>query len=1304
MTNKAYLRIGSALGREMARILLLVLAASAAGASSTIEEVALMNITRYSNGDFFSLRGTDCGPTRCMEVSHGTALSAMADENMGCRCQCRSETPAFREDQHSCVNHIDECLMASFGRGATKPQIPFVYLPLKGQIIYPSKEIIFTDVEDAICAVTSAQYLSASGWVTLRDLIDNDVPFGLYRDEGSTFLQWRGSATLHSRLEGRLVAAHVLCSSSTPSRLAASCAAFRIAGASDNALLDVRSIPFHAGELITTDSSTQSQGLSVLELLAIGVCVLLLIFVYAAGIMFYVHYKQKHKRKDKDPEQNHSNTLSTDNESMESRIDMSNVMMKTNPLLKLNGMGGDYLSDAGFSDTSEHTEDTLDSSSNNTLSHSSIHKFQKMNANSVISAMVHSRRKKNLRPSSRNGNTSERNHERFQRRSASPDTLERAPHSELSIVDCTVENNYNASRQLPSSNGDSSYRKKLYFNPVFFETDLLKNPPPAAIEFLIKIREVMSVAKEKMTSKRFIPILTDIPEEDSYHAIDLGWDFPCARRGRRFSAITLKQENSRKTAVCGGCPGCDSSARPHQIDLNRSNSCKTCVSEDYKQKIVRKWLDEVPLPRNNTRPVRSVAKVNGTPRVVEPVRNDEVSSKSTEFITSDLSKPKVPETKSKIIEKKSKAPEIKKISDHKSKIAETTIKDINRDLDSKENFTKELNLTEMKIISKPINPKEIEIIKVTTVPDLNGLNNVMNINQKSNVSTLAPDKKHPSGHTTRRVRKKLPPPPPPPAEPSKPEDEEVEEVPIPPEIKVKMEAVIRELTTCRRVEPEELEEVKMESIDPIPPKIVIPVLAADSHYSSDDNTLSSKKKKYMYNSQESFMELDSLERNMMKKRRFSVACGPEVLHNNRFENRQNLSDANVKRLTCSWLDVKKAVEASHVVNQITPASSEVFVHSMEYSTCNNVDNVFTAGPLTIEVRGSPIESRRNTNKEDFDPDTLDRRETKKRVEKILLKSAGSFKQQKSTPSETESSKKSPVSITTRKIGNLRQIYEAKAKAQEEEVKFINYNRRGSITFGQDMSAYMRSGKAPDLIRHIEGQNDKPPIPSKQRRGSDASLKFYSSMRESPPGDRRRMSEDRDKFPQYTRLDNMNARRSGRRSARTRSRRTDLRKLYKTEDSGYMSTDSNESKCRARYLMQLRPLKAVIPEPVPVLAVKPPVLQIESDTDDLESLCDGRSESGGESVETDSVFFGNFDDSKEMLAELGLNSFEPQTKVMQVHEQIDSGFMGETNIILSGDSDSEHRSVISIMAGHDGRASAASINKLDDATYLHSIEC
>lgn len=49
--------------------------------------------------------GTDCGLTRCMEVSHGTALPAMGGGE--CVCQCRRETPAFREDRKICVNHIN---------------------------------------------------------------------------------------------------------------------------------------------------------------------------------------------------------------------------------------------------------------------------------------------------------------------------------------------------------------------------------------------------------------------------------------------------------------------------------------------------------------------------------------------------------------------------------------------------------------------------------------------------------------------------------------------------------------------------------------------------------------------------------------------------------------------------------------------------------------------------------------------------------------------------------------------------------------------------------------------------------------------------------------------------------------------------------------------------------------------------------------------------------------------------------------------------------------------------------------------
>lgn len=771
-----------------------------------------------------------------------------------------------------------------------------------------------------------------------------------------------------------------------------------------------------------------------------------------------------------------------------------------------------------------------------------------------------------------------------------------------------------------------------------------------------------------MTSKRFIPILSDIPEEDRFHTVDFGWDIPCARRGRRFSAISLKQENSRKSVPCGGCPGCDSNGRPKAVALTRSNSCKSCVSEDYKQRIVRKWLDEVPVPQPTTiapKPVKSIAKVSGTPRVVEAMTKE--SRPAAEHVK--IEAPKILESvpKKQATEKKDISQPIIETKIN-IKATETTVNKASKI----ENTACEVKLT----IPKPI---------ITLV--------------------IQPEKKSPSSHASRRIRKKLPPPPPPPVKaqaPPPPETPKKEE-PIPKEVKVKMEAVIKELNDCRRVEPVELEEFRLETISPISfaPKIVIPVLAADSHYYSDDNVLTNPRKKKLSQGEES-MDFDSLERNMIRRRRFSLACGPELTYMNDIGNDLR-SMVDRSRLMSSWCDVTKVDDSppahrfshleSNSVNEIVIGQSEPLY-----------DNISKPGPLTIQVTGSPVENRRNLY-EDFDPDTLDRKpknDAKKRVEKILLKSSGSFNYKTPSP-EKDVYKKSQELDFTNQIGNLRQIYEMKTTLDAQQDEKPIYKRRGSLQYGgQDLADFMRALKAPDLIRHVDGHKEKPPVPPKQRRGPEVSPKFSAPLRESPP-DRRR-AEERDRFGAYSRAENLNARRSGRRSARTRSRRTDLRKLYRTEDSGYMSTDSNESKRRAKYLLQLRP-KNSINEPnliqVTRTVNKGPVT-VESDTDDLESLCDGRSESGGESVETDSVFFGNFDDSKELLEELGLNAFEPMNNITRghVHEQIDSGFMGETNIILSGDSDSEHRSVISIMTG---RASA--IKKVEDTPFiLHTIEC
>lgn len=52
-------------------------------------------------------------------------------------------------------------------------------------------------------------------------------------------------------------------------------------------------------------------------------------------------------------------------------------MLKTNPLLKLNGMGGDFFHDSDMpDDRGEHTEDNLDSPSHN--NHMNTHKVSNL--------------------------------------------------------------------------------------------------------------------------------------------------------------------------------------------------------------------------------------------------------------------------------------------------------------------------------------------------------------------------------------------------------------------------------------------------------------------------------------------------------------------------------------------------------------------------------------------------------------------------------------------------------------------------------------------------------------------------------------------------------------------------------------------------------------------------------------------------------------------------------------------------------------------------------------------------------------
>lgn len=97
---------------------------------------------------------TECDDKVCMEVSTSTAVKYRKaknsrNEKKQCKCQCLSHVKTFREDTGICVNDIGECSLIPFVSSSistdSAERIPFVFLPLKGQIIYPSKELLFAN-------------------------------------------------------------------------------------------------------------------------------------------------------------------------------------------------------------------------------------------------------------------------------------------------------------------------------------------------------------------------------------------------------------------------------------------------------------------------------------------------------------------------------------------------------------------------------------------------------------------------------------------------------------------------------------------------------------------------------------------------------------------------------------------------------------------------------------------------------------------------------------------------------------------------------------------------------------------------------------------------------------------------------------------------------------------------------------------------------------------------------------------------------------------------------------------------------
>jgi len=245
-------------------------------------------IQRHFRGDIFL--NTGCSMPACSLAQASPHVSPIVTEDE-CSCQCNTEWPTYREDTATCVDTVKECQLADFVTGELTENIPFVFLPLSGQLVYPSASLaIPASGSDGgpvspICVVSTAEIMTKNGWKDINNITQEfQQPFQLYRESEKTYLQWMGKEILHQSLEGRLVLIHLLCKDSVKGKrkLFSPCISFRIAGSPGKA---VRVEVYNSDEVLTQR-----------DYLAIGLCAGFLVLLYVFAMIVLIIMKKKQKR------------------------------------------------------------------------------------------------------------------------------------------------------------------------------------------------------------------------------------------------------------------------------------------------------------------------------------------------------------------------------------------------------------------------------------------------------------------------------------------------------------------------------------------------------------------------------------------------------------------------------------------------------------------------------------------------------------------------------------------------------------------------------------------------------------------------------------------------------------------------------------------------------------------------------------------------------------------------------------------------------------------------------------------------
>ncbi|RZF41491.1 hypothetical protein LSTR_LSTR000205 [Laodelphax striatellus] len=1242
------------------------------------------------------------------------------------------------ESLFSSLLTITECNLAPFQSGTSTQKIPFVFLPMKGQIVYPSAEISFTGVKSPICVVSGAKFLTRAGWADLRNRSDTEPPFRMFRDEGRTFLQWLGTQELRLSMEGRLLLVSLMCKdmgdTTAHSSIFTPCVAFRVAGTPS-----VREVSFSADAHVTESGS--SGGLSASEFVAIAVCSVLLALMYIASVLLYLHTKRRHLKERRDGGDRGGDTQSA----ATSQLVVEEGVVKNNPLLMRHCHDNTgYVSDSHSccSDTdNDACSDQMPPLSDDGNTAAACNSIQQIHT----AAQIH--------PHATEIYASDCSAMQLQDSSA----IERLPEENVSIVE-TLEMREDRPETVRAIT-TASTRRKLYFNPAYFEPEMLLAPPPAALEFLSKIREVIAIAKHKMAAKRFFPSLLGIPEEVDHQQLAQGRH---SHHGSvRSSVKTSRHERGRFTALrtptCEGCPGCGFESSYAEKECN--DCCRT--ANESKQRSIRKWLEDVPLAAKPTKCDEEKEKIKVPPRR-NYVNKGKAPAVPNAAETIPKAKPE-PIDKSEIIHLNKIEPEIKKSEVVLSSFISPPIQ--NNKIEEIEKRENERNLI-IKTIPEPsfvITPAIQNGIKNSVKKSLSK-ENFKSENKQKPSQKVANNDSHSEKSISPKAGQKIkhpsqPPPPPPPPPPSICSSIDTDknshlrktdspEPKVPKVARKLMDAVIKEFevnrtsTIPKPSPPKRIDSLAVnqddENLDSEPEYETDSLertlqeiknqnngLSTPSDYGEVVPRLNSNTNVALPLDEELTMQNTIFNKKTGSTTMSKMKAKQEELDDHEYEvillnpEKENGNSKLILPDILSRGEGYSLVSEVYVNDNFSYGSSSLPSNASSSSACSSLNDEHKIsyaeekpGHLTIQVEGTPTYKQEDSDS--FEPDTLDRKPAKlkicefreehqnidvqnelftdslERPPHISLRTNGSFRNNESGHWGNNQDFPSIFAANplSKNFGSLREIFEARNKFNQLGGcnKSEGFSPPGSIhSLHSDTDCYstlswrratpkilrpearqarrqrlpspdarpprppkLRQAQQyrnlparpppprPDAIPPLPPRSIKPPLPPKngpvrsivQRSegggGGMANRPLpalpplssrgggtrHQSRRAPPPADASGCSslasseyEPVNAAPYKPPL--TEAARAMRDTTLKQHRALLLQSTtQRTEDSGYLSTDSNASDNRANSKHKHDTKRE----------------ESLSETDD--SLCDGASESGGESIATDSFFFGN----------------------------------------------------------------------------------